>query len=553
MRAITLVGEATKYLSESLKSKSNLPWKNIEKARDLLGHLSRAPLRDAFDSVIRQEDSPVHSNTPKRIFFVFVCFSLLSLFLFLGRSENGFKFVDSMFGFTFTFSISFLLFWTFEVRKFVDKNLFGLEEEEGEGAEELDSEYAVASIFLNLQEITRPPKNLLRNIVEKDFPEMKREMQRLKTINQSLLFKVTPSWIITFLFSCLLLFLSFSFSSLLPSNFFLPAFVVLAFVSVSLTFAAKKFLQEKRVGFGWIGFSHELLSAQEFWNLIPSSKEEPSISRVALIKQEKHKKSMQANSKIEEMVVKVEDMELILQGIDEEKKQVYKEIWESGRKMNPEEKEYLFSKLNSKEQKILWGAKFFKTLPNEKADKVKKAGETATPEERKKKRVLNNIKLRANNTLNRERGLFYMKMLRKVLQNPSSKYFPVKPTAVKWFCESIETLERTGLRYKDLKNDKISLYSLTFLLGMYALYAAQVKWYWPHLIGNEFVEMRGNAMHSVGHNFKHDSEDEAIQKLVDWFDLILSNKDKFFEKRKEYLEKRGRKKIQSKEENETDN
>ena len=62
------------------------------------------------------------------------------------------------------------------------------------------------------------------------------------------------------------------------------------------------------------------------------------------------------------------------------------------------------------------------------------------------------------------------------------------------------------------------------MVGFYALYAAQVKWYWPKLLDLEYVEMRDNAMHGVGHNSLHDTEEKALKKLIEWCQIILSKK-----------------------------
>jgi len=57
LRVLSVVGESTKYLSSSCKDPSiQIPWKNIEKVRDLLSHVSRIPMREAVDKLLQDRD-----------------------------------------------------------------------------------------------------------------------------------------------------------------------------------------------------------------------------------------------------------------------------------------------------------------------------------------------------------------------------------------------------------------------------------------------------------------------------------------------------------------
>jgi hypothetical protein len=57
MRVLTIIGESTKYLSPHLKAADpTIPWKNIEKVRDLLGHVSRVPIREAVQSILEERE-----------------------------------------------------------------------------------------------------------------------------------------------------------------------------------------------------------------------------------------------------------------------------------------------------------------------------------------------------------------------------------------------------------------------------------------------------------------------------------------------------------------
>jgi len=66
LRILAIVGELSKYLSlHTRQSNASIPWKNIEKVRDLLSHLSRIPMRVAVDSLVQNKVVTIEASKPK--------------------------------------------------------------------------------------------------------------------------------------------------------------------------------------------------------------------------------------------------------------------------------------------------------------------------------------------------------------------------------------------------------------------------------------------------------------------------------------------------------
>ena len=59
LRTLAMLGETSKYISQGTKKQADLPWKNMEKVRDLLSHVSRIPMREALIDIFQQSESVV--------------------------------------------------------------------------------------------------------------------------------------------------------------------------------------------------------------------------------------------------------------------------------------------------------------------------------------------------------------------------------------------------------------------------------------------------------------------------------------------------------------
>jgi hypothetical protein len=63
LRTLAMLGETSKYVSQDTKKQVNLPWKNIEKIRDLLSHVSRIPMREALRDIFQQSEGVARYHT----------------------------------------------------------------------------------------------------------------------------------------------------------------------------------------------------------------------------------------------------------------------------------------------------------------------------------------------------------------------------------------------------------------------------------------------------------------------------------------------------------
>lgn len=74
---------------------------------------------------------------------------------------------------------------------------------------------------------------------------------------------------------------------------------------------------------------------------------------------------------------------------------------------------------------------------------------------------------------------------------------------------------------RQIREHPLLQYALHFQIGLYALYAAQVKWWYPRLLGVEHIEMRDSVMHGTGHSYEHHLTDAGIAGMLGHLALML--------------------------------
>jgi hypothetical protein len=165
---------------------------------------------------------------------------------------------------------------------------------------------------------------------------------------------------------------------------------------------------------------------------------------------------------------------------------------------------------------------------------TKKVGKFLSKEERLRKL----IEKHENSTLNKERGLNHIRWMRQFLQSPTNSRESVKALCLKFLVDVIEQTEQLlttecnihgKIEDEHLVKQKINqdlhlLYALQYHVGLYALYAAQVKWHYPHLLGTEHIEMRDHVMHGIGHSYSSHLTEAGISRLVSLLRVILEAK-----------------------------
>eukprot|EP01118_Nematostelium_gracile_P001760 TRINITY_DN11839_c0_g1_i1.p1 TRINITY_DN11839_c0_g1~~TRINITY_DN11839_c0_g1_i1.p1 ORF type:complete len:142 (+),score=31.08 TRINITY_DN11839_c0_g1_i1:52-426(+) len=112
--------------------------------------------------------------------------------------------------------------------------------------------------------------------------------------------------------------------------------------------------------------------------------------------------------------------------------------------------------------------------------------------------------------------------MRKFLQNPAqgktSKFISIK--------FAIETIESVEELLKHPFDDPISVLSLEFLVGTYALYGAQIKWHFPDLIDLEHLAIRDHIMHGKDHNYEFHQQEKGLEQIKKQISHLLSVKNK---------------------------
>ena len=81
---------------------------------------------------------------------------------------------------------------------------------------------------------------------------------------------------------------------------------------------------------------------------------------------------------------------------------------------------------------------------------------------------------------------------------------------------------------------------IEFYVGVYALYAAQIKWHFPHLIGNsevfrgrfipilgnEHMAIRDHVMHGIEHSYSQHIQEEGTKQLLNHVYYLFGIKSK---------------------------
>jgi len=103
--------------------------------------------------------------------------------------------------------------------------------------------------------------------------------------------------------------------------------------------------------------------------------------------------------------------------------------------------------------------------------------------------------------------------MRMYLQTPARIEASVNELCLQWIAEHVQCVTRLSTRLDRLPADHLLRFALEYHLGVYALYAAQVKWHYPNLVGDEHLNMRDRYMHGEDHCYTVQLSDESIQAI----------------------------------------
>jgi len=174
-------------------------------------------------------------------------------------------------------------------------------------------------------------------------------------------------------------------------------------------------------------------------------------------------------------------------------------------------------RLSSPEIREMWGNVFF---GNSKKRKEKENRERI--ESPKQERLKKYIEIHENSTLNIEKGLENIRKLRKFLQNPAEKEEEIQLLCVPFALEAIEEIESLYIDEAQLQSDFTARFALEYYIGLFALYCAQVKWYYPNLIADEHLEIRDHYMHGTLHSYFEHLSMTGVEQMVSDINFIVN-------------------------------
>jgi len=149
----------------------------------------------------------------------------------------------------------------------------------------------------------------------------------------------------------------------------------------------------------------------------------------------------------------------------------------------------------------------------------KKKREKNVPLTDKDERLRKILDAHENSTLESETGLPYIISIRRFLQSPLDHHVDPQNLCVQFALEEIEALENLSPSLSQINVDFHLRYAVEYHLGVYSLYAAQIKWYFPHIITDKHhIHMRDHYMHGIEHNYAvHMGAhgDDRIKKDID--------------------------------------
>lgn len=73
---------------------------------------------------------------------------------------------------------------------------------------------------------------------------------------------------------------------------------------------------------------------------------------------------------------------------------------------------------------------------------------------------------------------------------------------------------------KQVETDYIFRYTVEYLIGLYALFAAQIKWHYPHLVDNEYIYLRDHIMHGRDHGYAFHLQEQGIETMQQQIEYI---------------------------------
>lgn len=594
MRLLTIVGESTKYMSPHLKAADpTIPWKNIEKVRDLLGHVSRVPIREAVQSILEEREVRGANLAEDAT-------TVVAVVAAAGPPSEE--------------SVSPQATTTQTAKKNTKAKAkakaTSLKSEEGE-------ELGFARTVIPL------PPNLLRDVYERELVALGRKFDALRRHHASLLFEPASAH-------------PFSFVLLITSLVFVAAAIFLFFTtpSSSSSSSPSAYLAAGVMGGVMFGVSAGPLwrdgggprqrrrrrGAAALWRALPRAAayapQSLALKRYSKLKERELEEKLRRdddnarrrnNPDDDEVELMLRELATAMrqkrieggeghadddeghdQADDDERAaaaaavDVYRRALRRETQLDKAQAKELWALVTDKSARKRWAERLYGKARSTKRAKPKApdhhhsdddddddnahhayadAGEAQchgkTGNSRKLARVRKLVALHQNSTLNKEGKrnhhdgdeLGNFVLLRKFLQNPTETKEDQSTLCVKFIIATLREVQQLMAdelpaflawalhsggggdddeerrvveeATRQIREHPLLQYALHFQIGLYALYAAQVKWWYPRLLGVEHIEMRDSVMHGTGHSYEHHLTDAGIAGMLGHLALML--------------------------------
>jgi len=275
-------------------------------------------------------------------------------------------------------------------------------------------------------------------------------------------------------------------------------------------------------------------SAAEVWTNLPSPPTSPDPAQLKKQMKRKAKEAQGLNGGSDCDGVNEGEKLTELEGMlgnfsDEAFKERLRNVAKGEAKMEKEDTKTLFSRVREKEEKQKWAALLFgEHNAVAKTPSTKGGGEV---QRTKAERLQKIIKDKENSTLNKERGLDHIRAMRVFLQSPTDVREDPKRHCLRYALSTIDTIEELSQIWtnKEGAQDPCLALALNYNIGLYSLYGAQVKWFFPKLVGTEHIEIRDNVMHGVGHSYTQHLTAEGVRFIFAQLGYLLALKPKLAE------------------------
>jgi len=207
----------------------------------------------------------------------------------------------------------------------------------------------------------------------------------------------------------------------------------------------------------------------------------------------------------------------MLKTIPDEFRGIYEDAFYGKTKLDDLQKKQVFQYIKDKEIKKEWQQIFFQKSISESNPESKQSYQNT-----KENRIKKLKEIMENKKIVLEKDLMPMIFqFRSYLAIPIAVKVDGKEFSLRFMLDSIKYLETTLAEYslskeelrQHLLKDTVLFCAFEYHLGIISLYSAQVKWFYPNLIGIDHMEIRDLVMHGNNHNYFRNMKKNGSEQI----------------------------------------